>query len=177
MKRPIFIISGVPGAGKTSVASLLMQRFPLGLHIPVDDLREWVVSGIAQPVPTWTDETSRQFRFARQAAAEIARIYAGGGFSVAIDDVILPYEAMAIYGVPLSDYTVHKVLLRPDLDVALARNAERTNKTFDTSVLADAIRRIHESTSTQVFSRAGWIIIDSSPLSLDETVEEILTHI
>ena len=38
-----------------------MRRFPFGLHIPVDDLREWVVSGISQPVPEFTAETGRQF--------------------------------------------------------------------------------------------------------------------
>src|SRR5947209_3291908 len=32
---PIFLITGAPGTGKTSVATALMRRFPYGLHIPV----------------------------------------------------------------------------------------------------------------------------------------------
>ena len=50
-QQPIFLLSGTPGAGKSSVATALMQHFEFGLHIPVDDLREWVVSGLADPVP------------------------------------------------------------------------------------------------------------------------------
>ncbi len=46
----IFLISGTPGSGKSSVARALMQRFKQGVHLPVDDLRKMVVSGIAHPV-------------------------------------------------------------------------------------------------------------------------------
>ena len=45
----IVLITGTPGAGKSVTAAALMRRFPFGLHIPVDDLREWVVSGISAP--------------------------------------------------------------------------------------------------------------------------------
>ena len=85
---PLFLITGTPGAGKSVTAAALMRRFPFGLHIPVDDLREWVVSGISQPVPEFTEETGRQFRLARTAAAQVAALYADAGFAVAIDDVI-----------------------------------------------------------------------------------------
>src|SRR5689334_5075047 len=116
-KPPIYLITGTPGAGKTSVAAALVRRFPLGVHIPVDDLRELVVSGRANPIPRWTNETTRQFRLARQAAAQVADLYASAGFAVAIDDVILPAEAEALIATPLASHTMHKVLLRPDLEV------------------------------------------------------------
>jgi predicted kinase len=92
---PIFMITGTPGSGKTSVAVALMRRFPFGLHIPVDDLRELVVSGIAHPVPVWTAETERQFRLARRSAAQSARLYAAAGFAVALDEVISIGDARA----------------------------------------------------------------------------------
>lgn len=175
---PIFLITGVPGAGKTSVAAALMQRFPRGLHIPVDDLREWVVSGIAHPLPAWTDETERQFRLARQAAAQTARLYADAGFAVAIDDVIYPPAAQALIAAHFAGYRVGKVLLQPDVNVVLARNTRRTTKDVDTSTsLAEFIPAIHRALTEANFADAGWLVVDSTNLNLDQTVDQILEHV
>lgn len=176
-KPAIFLITGAPGTGKTSVATTLMQRFSFGIHIPVDDLREWVVSGIAHPVPNWTDETSRQFRLARQAAVQTARLYADAGFAVAIDDIIYPAEAQALYISQLPGYPIGKVVLQPTLDSALERNAKRTNKYFDTMMLTGAIPAIHQALTARNFAEAGWLSIDSTNLNVEQTVDEILTHI
>ena len=93
---PLFLITGTPGAGKSVTAAALMRRFPFGLHIPVDELREWVVSGISQPVPEFTEETARQFRLARSAAAQVAALYTDAGFAVAIDDVIHEPDVLSV---------------------------------------------------------------------------------
>ncbi len=171
---PIFVISGVPGSGKSSVAGALLRRFPLGIHVPVDDLREWVISGIAHPVPVWTEETGRQFRLAREAAADIARRYAAAGFTVVIDDVIDPHEAQALVIDPLVEHPVHTLLLQPDVEVALARNAARTSKDFDPRILVETIRTLHRHFDQQPFHTMGWIIIDNAALDVEQTVDEIL---
>jgi protein tyrosine phosphatase (PTP) superfamily phosphohydrolase (DUF442 family)/predicted kinase len=171
---PLFLITGTPGSGKTATARALMRRFPFGLHILVDDLREWVVSGISQPVPAFTAETGRQFHLARGAAAQVAALYADAGFAVAIDDVIHEPDVQACLTEALAPRTVHKILLQPSLEVARARNADRTNKGFDTAALADAIRGNHRSLNEQNRADLGWTIIDNSELNVEETVDASL---
>ena len=176
MNSPAFVISGTPGSGKSSVAVTLMQRFELGLHIPVDDLREWVVSGVAHPVPDVTPETNRQFALARRSAAQLAKIYSDNGFAVAIDDVIDPQNAATLIERPLSPLTVYKVLLRPGLKEALKRNAERTQKAFDTSVLINVIERIYSEQNLEAYQAENWYILDSSDLTVGETVDSVLSY-
>lgn len=170
----IFIITGTPGAGKTTVATALMQRFPFGLHIPCDDLRGWVVAGNAPPVPTWTAETERQFRLSRRTAVEMATRYADAGFAVAIDDVIFEAAYTEQFAPWLVGYTVCKVLLAPNREVALQRNLTRTNKDFDTSLLNDTTRQLHGELLAANWPADGWHIIDSSHQSIAETVDAIL---
>jgi 2-phosphoglycerate kinase len=171
---PIFLISGPPGAGKTSVSRALMQRFPFGIHIPTDDFREWVVSGRADPVPAWTDETTRQFLLARRSVAQVVLNYVEAGFAAAIDDIIFPDETLELFEKPFVGQTFFKVLILPAREVMQQRNATRTNKTFDTSILETTIDNLHQVMSSDQFSKEGWIVIDSSQMSLEQTVDEIL---
>jgi protein tyrosine phosphatase (PTP) superfamily phosphohydrolase (DUF442 family) len=174
LRCPLFLITGAPGVGKSVTAAALMRRFPFGLHIPLDDLREWVVSGISQPVPEFTDETARQFRLARSAAAQVAASYSDAGFAVVTDDVIHEPDAETYYITALAPRTLHKILLRPSLDVALTRNATRSNKDFDTTVLADAIRGNHHSLGEQNRADLGWAVIENGALDVEQTVDAIL---
>lgn len=171
---PLYIITGTPGAGKTSVARHLMKQFPVGLHIPVDDLRGWVNF---HEMPVWSEEMGRQFQMARQAAALMARFYLDAGHAAAIDDVIFPEDLHSAFLDKLNGHPVQPVLLLPDLDTTLQRNASRANKDFETSHLAGAIERIHQAFESYDLRGTNWIVIDSTHLTVEKTVEIILERL
>lgn len=172
--QPIFILTGTPGAGKSTIAKALLAQFEFGVHVPVDEIREWVVSGIAHPVPKWTEETDRQFRLARWSALQTATIYAEAGFTVVIDDVVQEPIFQRQFQQLLHGYTIHKILLSPSLEVALERNATRTNKAFNTAHLTELTRLLHAELLKANRPQAGWKVIDNSSLSVEETVAQIV---
>lgn len=174
MKRPIFVISGTPASGKSTVSKALMQRFSFGIHIPTDMIRNLVVSGLSDPIGSWDDETSRQFHLARQSIASIAQVYAKAGFAVAIDDVIYLDKVTLHYEDIFLAFEFHKIVLRPRLEIVLARNMRRGDINPDVNLLNNLIELIYHAFDLRELKRDGWYIVDSSELTVAQTVDAIL---
>ncbi|MEM7335679.1 MAG: AAA family ATPase [Chloroflexota bacterium] len=177
-KSPIFILTGTPASGKTTLSKALLNRFSYGTHIPVDNLRGMVVSGLSNPIGSWDDETDRQFRLARDSAAQIAKTYAKGGFAVAIDDVIFPDQIAHHYDEVLAEFEVYKILVRPSVETAVARNKAR-QLDIDPAQLEKVIQPIYNHFATfdlPKLAQTGWAILDTSFDTIDESIEKILAE-
>ena len=166
---PIYVLTGAPGVGKSSVARALAGQFPRAFVIPMDDLREWVVSGREDPGPNWNDETTRQFDLAYAATADLADRYSQAGFAVIIEHVVFPPEEEKLRA-RLGDRKYRAVMLDCRAETNHHRNQTRTGKNMnphDLTPLIDHVRR-------GLQPAAHWVRIDSTELTVEETVDRIL---
>ncbi|MEV4505273.1 AAA family ATPase [Streptomyces klenkii] len=161
------ILIGPAGAGKTTVARHWAdtRRAPTA-HISLDDVREWVRSGFADPQSGWNDHSEAQYRLARRTCGFAARNFLANGISCILDDAVFPDRP----AVGLGGWKRHvgpgllPVVLLPGLEVVLERNAERSGN-----------RRLGDEEVARIHGRmAGWYgsglpIIDNSQQDVTTT--------
>ncbi|WPO74980.1 Pro-rich N-terminal domain-containing protein [Streptomyces sp. KN37] len=161
------LLIGPAGAGKTSVAKFWAEhrRVPTA-HISLDDVREWVRSGFADPQSGWNDHSEAQYRLARRTCGFAARNFLANGISCILDDAVFPDRPV----VGLGGWKRHvgpgllPVVLLPGLEVVLERNAERSGN-----------RRLTDEEVARIHGRmAGWYgsglpIIDNSQMDVPAT--------
>ncbi|MEV5980574.1 Pro-rich N-terminal domain-containing protein [Streptomyces sp. NPDC052114] len=163
------LLIGPAGAGKTSVAKYWAEhrRVPTA-HISLDDVREWVRSGFADPQSGWNDHSEAQYRLARRTCGFAARNFLANGISCILDDAVFPDRPV----VGLGGWKRHvgpgllPVVLLPGLEIVLERNAERSGN-----------RRLTDEEVARIHGRmAGWYgsglpIIDNSQLDVPATAQ------
>ena len=140
----IILISGPPGAGKTSVAEALCERFDRMLLVEVDDLRHMVRAGYRHP---WVDDhqAREQLELGARNAAAIARQSIAARYAVVIADVVTA-DAVAWYRDALADAgaPVELVTLLPTLEVTLARDRARDH------AMRDRAEALHDQLTSEV---------------------------
>jgi adenylate kinase family enzyme len=158
------VVSGPPGAGKTTACAVLAARAERGVHLLGDAFWPMIVGGYVEP---WLPEARAQNEAVVDALASAALAFDRHGYTVVVDGILGPWFldrfAARFDGAPF-----HYVVLQPPLEVALARAAARGEAGLSAS---GPIVQLHEQ-----FARDERIAdkrVDNAELTPEQTADAI----
>jgi predicted kinase len=94
--RPVLILTGPPGVGKSTTATILAERAAAGVHLESDVFFRFIRGGGIEP---WKPESHEQNSAVMRIVGEAAAGYAAAGYFTVIDGIVLPRWFLA----PLRD--------------------------------------------------------------------------
>jgi chloramphenicol 3-O-phosphotransferase len=167
----IILITGNMAAGKSSVAQALAERLPKSVHLRGDLFRRMIVNGRAEMIVSLSAEAERQLLLRYQLAADAAKRYVDAGFTVVYQDIIIgPALEDAIRS--FQGYPLSVIVLCPRADVIVAREAARDKTGYSNQADIQAFDRVLRQQTPRI---GYWL--DTSELTIPETVEVILTNL
>ena len=162
-----WLITGIPGAGKTTTSAALAARFTHGAHIPGDVIQHLIVGGSAPPDPFGDEEANHPTELCVRNQCLLAHSFRSEGYAVVLDYVIGSAARLQSYLDQLPDEPIGLVVLTPPIDVARARDRERPDE-----LVLEAWANLHEEMVHELGGQGLWL--DTSHMSVAATVNAIL---
>ena len=165
MKNKIVILTGPPGAGKSTVGDILAKRIKNSAKVSTDALRDFIRNGRAGK---GDKDWEKQLNDAAKNGCMLTENFYKAGFNVFLDDVICIPERMNTYQKNLSKCNPTIILLLPSKEVVAKRDLER-----EKWAMKERAIYLHSVFEKFVETEKRFVIIDSSNQTAEETAEEI----
>jgi predicted kinase len=167
----IVLITGNMASGKSSVAQALAERLPRSVHLRGDLFRRLIVNGRAEMGATLSAEAERQLQLRYDLAVATAKRYADAGFTVVYQDIVIGAALSAVVAA-FQPYRLAVVVLCPRPEVVAAREHARPKTGYPDEESIAAFDHVLRAETPRI---GYWL--DSSDLSVAETVDQILTRL
>ena len=116
------IVSGMPGAGKSTVTDLAARLLPKAARVSGDDMIQMIKSGGVGWMSKPADEALRQDELCNRNMCALADNFIDFGFTVLMDTVLADRAELDFFLALLSPRQVRLVVLAPGIDVCKHRN-------------------------------------------------------
>ena len=129
----IIVITGSPGTGKTTTASIVAKESNMdkSVHMHTDDFFHYLSKGA---IPPHLPESNEQNLVVIEAFLEAAKRYARGGYDVIVDGIVGPWFLEPWRALVREDYEVHYIVLRASKEETMKRAVERSKLDRKTNV-------------------------------------------
>jgi len=161
----IIILTGPPGAGKSTIGGILAKRIANSAVVSCDDLRDCIKNGYISPKEK---EGKDQLKLGAKNSILLAKNFYNNGFNVFLDDVLLR-DRFDLYYNSLKGCNLKIFLLMPTKEVLSKRDLERgENAMKERSLL------LHDKFTEFIKKEKKFIILDTSNHTREQTAEEII---
>ena len=161
----LLVVTGPPGAGKSTVSRLIADRFESSVLVEGDTFFSFLAAGAIEP---WLPESHGQNEVVTDVAAAATSAFVAGGYDTLFDGVLGPWLLPAFahrLGLAEFDY----VILLPSEDQCVERVRTRVGHGFDDVAAA---RSMHPQFDTD--RPAIGHVIEGDHLDAGATTDEVI---
>ena len=165
----IIIISGSPGAGKTTVTQKLVENseHEKVVNIHLDDFWQFIRKGYIHP---WLDGSGEQNETVIESVTASAEKFAAGGYEVFVEGAIGTWFIEPWLNLAKKGIDVRYIMLRPDKETIVSRVINREqNKFFP--LTAEVAKNLWEDFGVLDIYESH--VINNSSQTIDETAAYI----